>query len=189
MLNVEILPPSQNHDNVILPVCILLVMNPAIFTFCWQDLWEPFLCACVLERVMFVLGLLCLGWTLMAAKVFDFGMNCGALLWSCSMRRMSRRASACPQYMLALAFTTFLMLDGRLNPTATAPDASIPSEMAPRVLRQRRERTDLGKLRAQEAERWRILQEPWFLRRRQRAERRAATRRQRVNTFLRRSLI
>ena len=138
---------------------------------------------------MFVLGLLCLGWTLMVAKVFDFGMNCGALLWSCSMRRMSRRASACPQYMLAFAFTTFLMLDGRLNPTATAPDASIPSEMAPRVLRQRRERTDLGKLRAQEAERWRILQEPCFLRRRQRTERRAATRRQRVNTFLRRSLV
>ena len=189
MLNVEVLPPSQNHENVVLPVCILLVMNPAIFPFCWQDLWEPFLCACVLERVMFVLGLLWLGWTLMVAKVLDFGMNCGALLWSCSMRRMSRRASAFPQYMLALAFTTFLMLDGRVNPTATAPDASIPSEMAPRVLRQRRERTDLGKLRAQEAERWRILQEPWFLRRRQRAERRAATRRQRVNTFLRRSLI
>jgi len=138
---------------------------------------------------MFVLGFLCLGWTLMAVKVFDFGMKCGALLWSCSMRRMSRRASACPQYMLAFAFTTFLMLDGRLNPTVTAPDASTPPELTPRVLRQRRERTDLGKLRAQQAERWRILQEPWFLRRRQRAQRRAATRKQRVNTFLRRNLL
>ena len=168
MLNVEVLPPSQNHENVILPVCILLVMNPAIFPFCWQDLWEPFLCACVLERVMFVLGLLCLGWTLMAAKVFDFGMNCGALLSRFSLRRMSRRTS------------------GR-NGTASIAPAS--TEMAPQVLRQRQDFTNLEQARANETKRWRMLQEPWFLRRCQRAERRAATRRQSLNTFLRRSLI
>jgi len=168
MLNVEILLPSQNHDNVILPVCLLLVMNPAIFTFCWQYPWEPLVCACVLERVMFVLGLLCLGWTLMAAKVFDFGMNCGALLSRFSLRRMTRRTS------------------GR-NGTASIAPAS--TEMAPQVLRQRQDFTNLEQARAHETERWRMLQEPWFLRRRQRAERRAATRRQRVNTFLRRSLI
>jgi hypothetical protein len=168
MLNVEILLPSQNHDNVILPVCLLLVMNPAIFTFCWQYPWEPLVCACVLERVMFVLGLLCLGWTLMAAKVFDFGMNCGALLSRFSLRRMSRRTS------------------GR-NGTASIAPAS--TEMAPQVLRQRQDFTNLEQARANETKRWRMLQEPWFLRRCQRAERRAATRRQSLNTFLRRSLI
>ena len=100
MLSVEVLPPSQNQENVILPICVLLVMNPAIFPFCWQDLWEPFLCVCVFERVIFVLELLCLGWTLMAAKVFELGVKCGFLLWSCSMRRMSRRAGALPQNMI-----------------------------------------------------------------------------------------
>jgi hypothetical protein len=30
MLNVWVLPPSQNQENVILPTCVLLVMNPAI---------------------------------------------------------------------------------------------------------------------------------------------------------------
>ena len=71
---------------------------------------------------MFVLGLLCLGWTLMAAKVFELSMSCGE---NCSMKRMSLHARAFPQCMVALALTTFLLLDGRLR---SSGDSSPRSE-------------------------------------------------------------
>ena len=36
--NMGFLPPSQNHADVFFFASILLVMSPAIFCFCWQDL-------------------------------------------------------------------------------------------------------------------------------------------------------
>ena len=100
VLGVDVLPPSRNHANVIPIACVLLLVNPAVFPFCWQSLWEPFLLVCVFERVVFILGLSCLGWTLMTVKVLELGVKCGCLLCSCSMRRMSRRAGALPQTMI-----------------------------------------------------------------------------------------
>ena len=83
-LNVDVLPPAQNRETVVVHVFILLAMNPVIFTFCWQEVWEPLVFLCVLERVMFVMGILCLCWTFLAAKCWEWEHK---LVSSCGLVR------------------------------------------------------------------------------------------------------
>ena len=182
MLNSEVMPPVQGQETPIVHMLILLAMNPAIFPFCWQEIWEPLVFACVLERVMFTLGLCCLCWTLMASQAFSMGAELCLAFWSFSVRRLLHG----PQ----------VLLDDLRKTNARRRRQGTTAKRVRRAVRpdderkpwKPREKSDLSKLRAEQTRRWRELQEPWLLRRWERARRRAAAKRQRTNYCLRQNL-
>ena len=88
LLNVDVLPPAKGHNLVAVHLLVLLLANPAIFTACWDNLWQPLVFLCILERTMFFLGLFCLAWTMMVTKVVALAVHCGVGLWSFQIRRL-----------------------------------------------------------------------------------------------------
>ena len=134
---------------------------------------------------MFVLGCMCLCWTALATRMFEMGVRCGIAVWSCPIRRRLRDVKSWQHHALMLTLAALLMLDNRLSPTISVQATSAPLIVAQRPPRQRRRCTDLTKLRAMQKGRWRILQEPLLLRRRQRSKRRAAAKAQRASVSVR----
>ena len=170
------MPPAPGQVTPVVHMLILLAMNPAVFPFCWKELWEPLVFACILERVMFTLGLCCLCWTLMASKAFSIGVELGLAFWSFSVRRLLHG----PQALL----NELRKADAERRRSRQGP----PETTARTVQRkppEHRQCSDLSRLRAEQTRRWSELQEPWLLRRRERTKRRAAAKRQRMNHFLR----
>ena len=63
VLTTDVLPSTQkNTESILGHGLILFLVNPIVVSVIWQNLWEPFLYVCILERTVFIMGLLCLAW-------------------------------------------------------------------------------------------------------------------------------
>ena len=148
MLSTEVMPPVTGEVKPFVHMLILLAMNPAIFPFCWQESWEPLVFACILERVMFTLGLCCLCWTLMASKAFWIGVEIGLAFWSYSVRRLLHGPQALVNELRKADAEKRRSRQGPPGTTARAVQRKPPDP---------RQCSDLSRVRAEQRRRWREL--------------------------------
>ena len=159
MLQTDILPPRQREENITVLLCVLFAMNPAIFSSCWEELWQPFIYMCILERTCILLGLLCLVWTLMVTKVIDIAVHCGLRFWLFPVRATLYSIRAWPRQIVVAGFAKVLKVGDRSSPH-TKPTVSGDGEPRTRKLSKVKKKT-AEQERAEQHARWMKLQQPW----------------------------